>query len=114
MTRRQDFPEFVQQSTQSVGLHDAKLQQLGTQAVQRQDRLLSLGLHRHETCIGLLRRRPDGTRVGRIGLVTQHEGPHAPGSQEPYIVAQLDQLACPPVGAAQASMATSADARRAK
>src|SRR5690606_29911477 len=49
---------------------------------------------------GLLHCRPDGTGVGRIGLVAQHKGAHALGVQQTHLMTLLNQFACPPVGTA--------------
>jgi len=68
--------------------------------MQGQDGLLGLGLRRDEASVRLLRRRPDGPRVGGIGLVAQHERPHALRVQQAHLVPQCGKLPRPPVGAA--------------
>ena len=105
MALGQYFSEFIQQSPQGVGLHDPELQQLGAQSMQGQDGLLGLGLRRDEASVRLLRRRPDGPRVGGIGLVAQHERPHALRVQQAHLVPQCGKLPRPPVGAQTADKA---------
>src|SRR5690606_34603158 len=59
---RHDLTVFGQQAPQAIDLRCAELDQLAAHAVQRQDRLLFLGLDRDSFDIRLLNRRPD--RVG--------------------------------------------------
>ena len=76
--RFDDLAIFGQKASQAVDLRGAELHQLLAHAVQRQDRLLLLGLDRNRLDAGLLHRRPDRACVVRIVLVTAHEGPNHP------------------------------------
>ena len=92
---RHDLAIFGQKASQAVDLRGAELHQLLAHAVQRQDRLLLLGLDRNRLDAGLLHRRPDRACVVRIVLVTAHEGPNHLRWQQPYLVAELAQPPSP-------------------
>ncbi|MCY1369621.1 hypothetical protein D9M69_566720 [compost metagenome] len=48
----------------------------------------------------LLHGRPDGLGVSRIGLVSEHKGPHRARGQQTHLMAELLELTRPPVGTA--------------
>ena len=75
----------INQMPRGAGLHDPKLQKLGSQSMQGQNGLLDRRLDRDKAVIGLTSRRPDGLRIGRIGLVAQDKGRYVSGGNiEPH------------------------------
>ena len=98
----QHMPELAQDAAQGIGLHDAQLQQLRAQAVQRQHRLLGFGLDRHRSQSRLLAGDPDRLGIGRISLVALDEGAYRTGWQQRNRSGPARQRARPVVGAAAA------------
>lgn len=82
MALGQHHAEFVQQTTQPVGLHDAHLHELGTQAMQDEAGLLLFTFDRHWLDVELLSGYSDGLRITGIGLVTQDKGIDMLGGQQ--------------------------------
>jgi hypothetical protein len=80
-------------------LHDPEFHQLGPHPVQCQNRLLRLAFNGDKPRFRLLGRGPDTARVGCIRFVSQEEGSHRVGCNEPYVMTKLPQLPGPMVSA---------------
>jgi hypothetical protein len=88
------FTIFGQQSAQAIDLHRAELHQLLAHAMQREHRLLGLGLHRNRFA-WLLHCQPDCACIGCIVLVADIERFDELGRHQLDLVTHARQRSCP-------------------
>src|SRR5690606_22936900 len=101
---RHDLTVFGQQAPQAIDLRCAELDQLAAHAVQRQDRLLFLGLDRDSFDIRLLNRRPDRVGIVPVVLVAGDKRFHRFARQQLDLMPLRREFPCQCCAPPQASM----------
>jgi hypothetical protein len=91
--------EFIQQRLELIALHAPHILQLSPHTVQSQYRLARLALERHPLHRGALCRFPDRARIGPVGLIGAHKGPHMLRGNQPHLVALPSEPPAPVVRA---------------